>query len=216
MAPGGLGKPGPGGMRHRPGGGFNTGMGQFGEHLDEAAAQQASTQKQLAQQQVNPQGATAAAANAKQAAQPPAQQAPREVGSLGDELVKRPLHDIWQQIKQFFSLNTWLGINPETEDPEKKQKMTALHRRYQQLDQEQQAYARQLYQQREQEKKLQLEEEERKKQLAEQQKQESAIQMPSSPQKGPVGPASGKSKKSNAIAQLTQNRQRLGQAQGAN
>ena len=106
MSPGGLGGPGGpggmGGMRARPGGGFNSGMGQFGEHLDESAMQQAMTQKALAQQQANPQTAAAAAAGAKQAAQPASQQQPREVGSLGDELLKRPFHDIWHEIKQFF------------------------------------------------------------------------------------------------------------------
>lgn len=212
--PGGPG--GKGGMRPRPGGGFNTGMGQFGEHLDESAVSQAAAQKMLGQQQANPQGAAAAAAGAKQGAKPSAQQQPRAVGSLGDELIRRPFGDIWKEVKKFFSLNTWLGIDPNTEDPEKQQRLAAIHRGYEKLDQEQQAYARQLVQQREQQKKQQLEEDQRRKQFEQQQREQSGVQAPSSPQKGPVGPASGKSRKSNAITQMTQNRQRMGQAQGAN
>ena len=38
-----------GGSRPRPGGGFNAGLGQFNEHLDEQALQQAVGQKQLHQ-----------------------------------------------------------------------------------------------------------------------------------------------------------------------
>lgn len=211
-APGGMG----GSFRPRPGGGFNTGMGQFGEHLDESAMQQTVGQKALSQQQVNPQAAAAAAAGAKQASQPPSQQKPREMGSLGDELIKRPLHDIWNEVKQFFSLNTWLGIKPDTDDPQKKQKMANLHRRYQKLEQEDQAEVKRQFQLREQKAKQQKEEEQRKKMAEQKQKEQSTIVAPSGSKKGPIGPASGKSRKSNAITQLTQNRQQLSNAQGAN
>lgn len=221
MTPGGLGGPGSpggmaGGMRPRPGGGFNSGMGQFGEHLDESAMQQAMTQKSLGQQQANPMAAAAAAAGAKQASQPPSQQQPREVGSLGDELIKRPLHDIWNEIKQFFSLNTWLGIKADTDDPQKKQKLAAFHRRFQKLEQEDQAEVKRKFQLREQQAKQQKEAEERKKIAEQKQKEQSSIVAPSGSKKGPIGPASGKSRKSNAISQLTQNRQQLSNAQGAN
>lgn len=192
-------------------------MGQFGEHLDEAAMGQAVSQKQLGQQQVAPSGAAAAAAGQKaqaQAGMPGAGQPPRELGTLGDELIKRPIKDIWHEIKAFFSLNTWLGINPNTQDPAKQQKMAAVHKRYQQLDAEQQEVAKQQYQQELQRKKAEEEEKARKEQAAKQQEQQS-IAMPSSPQKGPVGPSSGKSKKSNAIAKMTQQRQTMSQAQGA-
>ena len=155
----------------------------------------------------------AAAAGAKQGAKPSAQQQPRAVGSLGDELIRRPFGDIWKEVK-VFSLNTWLGIDPNTEDPEKQQRLAAIHRGYEKLDQEQQAYARQLVQQREQQKKQQLEEEQRKKQFEQQQREQSSIQAPSSPQKGPVGPASGKSRKSNAITQMTPESSALGSGSG--
>lgn len=211
-APGGMG----GSFRPRPGGGFNTGVGQFGEHLDESAMQQAVSQKALSQQQTNPQAAAAAAAGAKQANQPPSQQKPRELGTIGDELIKRPFHDIWNEIKQFFSLNTWLGIKPDSDDPQKKQKLADYHRRFQKLEQEDQAEVKRQFQIREQKAKQQKEEEQRKKMAEQKQKEQSAIAAPSGSKKGPIGPASGKSRKSNAITQLTQNRQQLSNAQGAN
>ena len=46
------------GMRPRPMGGFNPGMGASSEHLDEAAMKSASKQKQLTQQQASTQPAS--------------------------------------------------------------------------------------------------------------------------------------------------------------
>lgn len=218
MMPGKIGAPGGmgGSFRPRPGGGFNTGMGQFGEHLDESAMQQAVGQKALSQQQANPQAGAAAAAGARQAGQRANPQQPRSVGSLTDELIKRPLHDIWNEVKQFFSINTWLGINPNTDDPQKKQKLASFHQRFNKIEQEDQAQVKKTFQLREQQIKQQKEEEHQKKMAEQKQKEQSAIVPPSGSKKGPIGPASGKSRKSNAITQLTQNRQQLSNAQGAN
>jgi len=197
-------------MRARPGGGFNLGGG-FNEHLDEAALQQAGKQKQLTQAQADPSTAKAAAQAAQQSQ---GQQAPPpEVGSLTDELIKRPIKGVWEEIKKFFSLNTWLGIEPpQIKTPEQQAKAKQIHQRYQQLDQEQQAVARKRFQELEQKKKLEEEEKMRKKQMEEQKKAQE-VQMPSSPKKGPIGP--GMSKKQKAQARLQQQRQTLGTVQGA-
>ncbi len=205
--------PGPGKkpatMRARPGGGFNLGGG-FNEHLDESAMQQAMQQKQLTQAQADP--ATAQAAAQKAQSQTQAQKPPPEIGSLTDELIKRPIQGIWREIKKFFSLNTWLGINPNTTDPEKREKMKQVHQRYQQLDQEQQAVARKLFQESEQKKKAEKEEEMRKKQMDEQKKAQELV-MPASPQKGAVGP--GGSRKKQAQARLQQQMKTIGTVAGA-
>lgn len=200
-------------IRPRPGGGFNQGLGQFGEGFDESVANQAMQQKALGQQQVAPAGAAAAAAGQQAKSQQPQARPPRELGSLQDELLVRPSKDIWQETKQFFSLNTWLGINPNTEDPQKKQRLSATHKRYQQLDQEQQAYARKKYQEEMKKKQAEEQEKEHKKKLQEQQKAQD-LPMPSSPKKGPIGP--GMSGKQKVAAQLQHDRQTLSTPSGSN
>ena len=195
-------------MRARPGGGFNLGGG-FNEHLDEAAMAQASKQKQLTQAQADPATTQAAA----QKAQAQVQKPPPEVGSLTDELVKRPAKGVWEELKKFFSLNTWLGIEPpQLKTPEEQAKAKQIHQRYQQLDREQQEVARRRYQELMQKKKAEEEEKMRKKQLEEQKKAQE-IQMPSSPKKGPIGP--GMSKKQKAQARLQQQMKTIGTVAGA-
>jgi hypothetical protein len=139
---------------------------------------------------------------------------PRDVSSLTDELVKRPAGDIVESLQAFFSLNTWLGIappNPDSqEDVMRKQK---IHQRYQQLTQEQQQIAQQKYQEQLQRKKMEEEEKERRKQAEEQQKAQEIV-MPSSPQKGPVGPSG--SGKQRAVQKLTQDRKTLSSPSGSN
>ncbi len=195
-------------MRARPGGGFNLG-GSFNEHLDENAMKQAAGQKQLTQAQADPTTAKAAAQKAQ--AQP--QKSPPEVGSLTDELIKRPAKGIWEEIKKFFSLNTWLGIKPpELKTPEEQAKAKQVYARYQQLTQEQQEVARKRYQELMQKKKTEEEEKIRKKQLEEQKKAQE-LPMPSSPKKGPIGP--GMSKKQKAQARLQQQMKTIGTVAGA-
>lgn len=208
-------------MRARPGGGMNQGLGQFGEHLDESALAQAGAQKALSQAAADPAGAMSAAQGQKikqqmqdgGVGQP--DRPPRSVGSITDELIKRPAQDIWAEIKSFFSLNTWLGIKANTIDPIKKQKQMATHRRWQQLNQEQQALAKQKYQEELKKKELEEEEKQRRKQAEEEQKQQQVV-MPSSPKKGPVGPASGQSKKKQTTQLMQQQRQMLSQGGGSN
>jgi len=199
------------------GGGMSQGLGQFGEHLDESALKQAVGQKGLGQVAADPRMAQAAAQGAKQdqSAATGQPKPPREVGTLSEELIKRPVKDIGQEIRAFFTLQTWLGINPNTRDPKEIQKQTAIHGRYQQLDEAQQALVKQRYQERLQKEKAEEEEKQRKKQMEEQKKNQ-VLTMPSSPKKGPIGPASGKSKKDNAQALLQQQRQTMSQGGGSN
>lgn len=207
--------------RPRPGGGFNRqGMDQFSEHMDQQAMQAAMGQKQLGQQAADPSSASAAAAASKQGQQPAGasdgsrakQPPPREVGSLSDELVMRPIKDIGRELAAFFDINTLLGIDPQTDTPEEQAKKRQLHQRWQRLNKEQQQVAQQLHQeelerkqQEEQEEQLKKEQEEK---AAEQRRQAMAQQATSKSQKGPVGP--GMSRKQKAKAKLDLDRQRLG------
>lgn len=209
-------KPGGAGLRPRMGGGFNQAMGQFGEHLDENSFKQASSQKALGQQaaQVTPQQMAAAQAQAAQQQSPggaPAE--PREVGTIKDE-AKRAATDVWEQVKSFFSINTWLGVKPNTLTPEEQAKAKTVHQRYKQLDQEQQQVARQRYEKEMKRRQAIEEEKQRKAQQEAQAKQNSDIAVPSSPKKGPVGP--GGSKKQKAVQKLQNDRKQLSGPGSAN
>lgn len=202
-------------LRPRPGGGFNTGMGQFGEHLDENATQQAVTQKQLGQQQAvgagSPQGVPTGTNPLSPTAPPPP---PREMGTIVQELITRPTVDITKGLLSLFDFSAALGMSPpETKSPEEKVRLQATHRRYQQLNQEQQAFARQKYQEEMQKKKLLQEEEERQKQQKRQLASQQVV-LPSSPQNGPIGPAG--SSKQRAVTKLQTDRQMLGGPASAN
>lgn len=230
MKPGG--KPGAGAAA-RPGGGFRQGFGGFNEsHLEDRASQAAAKQHQQTQQTTSAAQQTAGAGlgvGASHSAlkhqgsrtQTPAKQvkqkAPREVVGLGDgalteELIKRPVKDVIDEVKAFFDLNAILGINPgDTPEDQAKKKQTL--QRWQKLDQEQQQVAQKKYQEEMQNKKQDEEEKAQKKQAEEQQKANS-IQAPSSPKKGPKGP--GGSKKQRATDKLEQDRKTLGNVAGAN
>ncbi len=245
-------------MRPRPGGGFNPGIGQFNDHLDEQAMQQAMKQKALSQMagaQTGPSPAGAGGMGNLFAASgsssgsgggsglPPGAGLPGGLsgslpGMAGDAaggldqsgmnpagqnqespdafqaVVSQPVMDMAKVFLGALHLDSLLGLDSQSKDPEEKAKKNAMHKRYQQLSEEQQAVARELYQRRLQEEKIRKQEEERRKQIEEQQKAQS-VDMPSSPQKGPVGPASGKSKKSNATQKLQQDRKTLGGPQSA-
>lgn len=224
MVPGGP-KPA---MRSRSGGGFNQGLGNFNEaHMEENAMQQAMQQKTAGQQGTSAQSSLGAGAGGNKAQQqqqqqmmqqmmggqqPGQQQAPREVGSIQEEAA-RAGKDILAELKQFFSINTWLGIKPETDDPQEIAKRKQVHQRWQKLDQEQQAVAKKKYQEEMQRKKAEEEEKQRKKQMEEQQKAQQ-IQIPTSTKKGPVGP--GGSKKQKAVQKLQNDRQQMRGPSSAN
>lgn len=212
-------KPGGPAARPRAGGGFNQLSQEPGsEHLQSSAMQQAMQQKTAAQKQADPKaGQTSPAKKQQQAAAQqlqqqqesgqtqPQQQPPREVGTVKQEF-QRMGADVKTQLREFFSINTWLGIDPETEDPEEIAKRKQVHQRWQNLNKEQQAVAKKMYQEELERKKQQREEEERRKQIKEQKAKEE-VPMPSSPQKGPIGPAAGKSRKKKAMQKLQQDRQ---------
>jgi hypothetical protein len=209
--------PKPGGARPRPMGGFNSGVGAPTEHLDEAAMQAAGQQKQLSQQQSSAQPASGKSGTNPLASQPDAASAPtgdgkgtfqpekpREVSDLGEELVKRPLADIKKGLASIFDLNALFGVN-NADTPEEQAKKKSMHQRFQKLTEEQQQVAQKNYQEEMQKKKTEEEEEEQKKQ-EEEANQKQAIAAPASTKKGPVGPASGQSKKQKNQNMLQQSR----------
>lgn len=137
---------------------------------------------------------------------------PRPVSSLKQELVERPLQDIGQELAAFANLNALLEINPQTDSPEEQSRKQQLHARWQQMSQEEQQVASQTYQREMQRKQLQEREAQQKAQ--QQAAQKTQLAAPSSPSKGPVGPASGNKKKA-AAAQLQQNRQSFNKVQSS-
>lgn len=186
----------------RPGGGFNPGMGQFGEHLDEAAMQQAIGQKSLQQQK-----ASFAKTPTPLTAQQKNQKAPaRDMGSLTDELIKRPFEDLMDGFKSLADLNMWLGIEPSPEQDQERARKEVILKNYNRMTDEEQAIVKQKYQERTQ--RMQAEEEEKqKRQQLEAQQQHASIQVPTKAASGPVGP--GMSGNQKAKAQLDWDRQRM-------
>ena len=188
-------QPGPGGGGF--GGGF--GSGSFAESdLEKMAnvgqsAQSSGSSSSSSQNQGLPGGLPGGKGNPSPAAKPPPP--PREVGTLGEELVKRPLLDISQEFAKFFDLNALLEIKPG-DSPETAQKKQALHSRWSSLDAEQQQVVQQKMQQDAQRKKMLEEEAAQKKQADEANKPQLAL--PKSVAKGPVGPGSNNRRKSAA------------------
>lgn len=206
----------------RPGGGFRQSFGGFNdEHEDSAAASAAAAQKSAAQQSsvlgqngVSKQQAAAVGAGQTPLASPEqkAQQAPppRAIGNVAEELVKRPVKDIFNTFKSFFDLNALLGINTE-DPPEKKAKKQKIAQNWQKLTQEEQAFVQQQYQQEQQKKQREMQEEQQKKE-EEARQNEASIAPPSSPHKGPANPSGNKKQQT---SQLMQNRRtQMTQADG--
>lgn len=198
----------------RPGGGFRQsfGAGLSDEHESALSGAASASQKQNNQQAavLGQQGLAKQQALAAGAGQTPlarsetAQQQtpPREISSLGDELIKRPFKDLLQTGKAFFDLNALLGINPN-DPPEKKAKKQKIAQNWQKLSSEEQAYVQQQYQIEQQKKQQELQAEQERQEREAQAAEEQAIAPPSSPQKGPVGLSGNKKQKT---AQLMQNR----------
>jgi hypothetical protein len=219
----GFGSPGAGAkMQMRPGGGFRQTFGNFSdEHEDSGAAASAAAQKQAAQQSsVLGQSGVAKqqAANAGAGQTPLAsgeaskQQAPpRNITNLGEELIARPVKDIFNTVKSFFDLNALLGINPE-DPPEKKAKKQKIAQNWQKLTSEEQSYIQQKFQEDQQKKQHELQEEQQKKEEEERQASEESIAPPSSPQKGANAPSGNKKQQT---SQLMQNkRTQMSQSDG--
>lgn len=199
-------------FRPRPGGGFNQGLGQFGEHLDEQALQQAAQQKALAQQGSSA-GPAPLAQNTSNDAVP--ENPPQGGVDIFDAVITAPVEAVGKTLISLFGLDELLGIDttaPQT--PEERAKKQAMLRRYNQLDEQQQAVARDLYQQRlRREQQLQYEEE-RKRQL-EAQKDDAPLQAQGKPQSGPQGPGGQRSKKQQMLSKLQQDRKTLSGPQSA-
>lgn len=189
--------------RPRPGGGFNPGMGQFNDHLDENAMQQAVKQKALSQQAGSQTGPLQ-----QSPAGTPQQPQSSEAPSLFDTTVSRPIQDIAKTILEAMHLDKLLGLVGSSDTPEDKAKKQAMMRRYNQLTEEEQAVVREKYQKRMQEEKARQQEEEQKKRLAEEEKQRTVVMPSSGAKKGPDA-GGGHSKKSNAIQKLQQDRKTL-------
>lgn len=209
-------KAGPSGVAARQGGGFRQGFGHFDEeHLERQAGASAVQQKQLTQQTTQSAQHTAggSAQQPGTSRQTPAAhtEPPREIGTFKDELVKRPFQDIVKGIKAFFDLNALLGIHPE-DTPEEQERKKTLNHRFEKLTEEQQEVAKKRYQQEMQQKKAEEDEKEKKKQEALKAKQDT-IAPPSTPHKGPVGPAG--SGKQRAAQLIERDRQSMGRLQTA-
>lgn len=134
-----------------------------------------------------------------------------QIGSLADELIKKPVKDIVTGVKEIFDINSLLGINPQTDDPEKQAKKKQMHQNWMRLNADQQQYAQRRYQELQQKKQVEEQQEQIQKQQHEAAKAD-AVLMPTSIKKGPVGPAAGNKKKS-AANQLKQQRTTLGTMQ---
>ena len=189
------------------------GSQDFGEAFDE---KQAMNMMGQGGQQTSPTGNNKTDPAAQQALQqqlagqmPATDKAnkPRQVGSLKEELLTRPVKDIAQGLASIFDIKSILGINEIKDTPEEQMKKKQLHQRFNQLTQEEQQVAQQKYQQ-EMQKKKQEEEEKKIKKQKEDQAKAASIAPPSSPNKGPVGP--GGSGKKRAEAKLEMDRKTLG------
>lgn len=207
-------------VRPRPGGGMNQGLGQFGEHLDEAAMGQAIAQKVAGQA-----GASAKPGSAANSKLPPSsvshqQQspldalAPSELKQAFTQPAKELSKGFIDQLLQASGLD-FLGIDSGKEvDQEEAQRLQIIAGNYQRLNEEQQAVARANFERELARKRAMEEEAQQAKAAKEEAAAAEAVMPPSSPKNGPIGPAG--SDKQRAVTQLQQNRQRLGQPQSAN
>lgn len=230
--------PGKGGAKGvaRPSGGTRSSFGGFNEgQMEQQAVQEALQDKALSQQsslgsQQGSAGGQAGGAQqmlnqmakqqgkqGKSGSQAAAQQKPaRPIGSIKEELFKRPIHDVGQELKKFADLNSLLGIDV-SDSPEEKVRKQKMNKRWQKLTEEEQQVAQEKYQK---ELKEKQEEERRKKEQEkmEAQKKQQSITPPTSPKKGPGLFMMGnkKGKKGKAMSRLQQQRQTMGTVQGAN
>jgi hypothetical protein len=198
----------------RPGGGFNPGMGQLNEHMDQQAMTTAMQQKgmnQQAGQAAAAPGAMPGLPNSDALSGGVTPATPREVGTLTEELVTRPAHDVAEGLLSIIDLNNILGLPQTPEDPATEQKKQVILQNYNQKTQEVQTIAKQRYQEDIKRKQLEEENKARQAQAAQQRPQ---LVMPSSPQKGPVGP--GGSNKQKAMTKLENDRQTLSGPASAN
>ncbi len=144
-------------------------------------------------------------------------QAPREVTSISEELITRPMQDIGHEVASWFDLNKLFGINTEV-SPEEKQQRQELFSRYQQLTQEQQQYVQKRLQQEHQRKELMAHEDQQAAAQKQAEASNSPLAAPSGSQKGLVGPAGTGQQKSRSQMMtnvVNQNRQSFNKLQNS-
>ena len=189
----------------RPGGGFNAGMGQFGEHLDETAMTKAVQQKGMQQQQ-----ASASTAPTPPPAHQPTQSPPSDMGSITDELFVKPFEDLKSGFADLADFNMWLGIEPTPEQEQERARKEVILKRFNKMTDDEQAITKQKYQEHMKKKQMEEEEKHRQKQLKAQQDQQS-FKVPGKAPSGPVMPGMSGSQK--AKVQLDFDRVRMDQGQ---
>lgn len=147
------------------------------EHLDKAAAASGGQTKQvgqqssvLGQQKAVKQAAATQGANQSALAQTPEKAASqaRAVAGLGQELLKRPATDLKDTLQSMFNIDNLLNIQSKTPEEQEKQKQIAA--RWQKLTQEEQAVAKQIYEENLAKKRQEEEAQEKQKQEMEAQK----------------------------------------------
>jgi len=212
-APGGPG----GGPKSLPGksGGMRPSFGGLGEgHLEEQAMQSAMQQKALGQKAGDSSQSTTGGSALQPGGQQkkPQQRKPRKVGTLKEELLNRPFKDAVDELKGFFSLSSWLGIEDNKDTTEEQMRKKKMHQRWQKLTQDEQRVAQEKYQ-KEMKKKQEEEREKQIKKQKEEQKKAQSIAPPSTPKSGPgAGMAGQKSNKGRAMQKLQMDRTSLGGA----
>lgn len=157
----------------RPSGGMRMAFqDEFSEKDADAQALQAAAQQQTVQN----------AAAAVQPVSTQTQQQARPVGSLTEELFKRPVADVGSELKTLFDIQSILGIKAE-DTPEEKAKKQRVAQNFAGLTQEDQAEAQRQFEERiRKQQQAEKEEEERQKALAAQ--EEESFEVPKSVQKG--------------------------------
>lgn len=160
-------------FRPRPGGGFNQGLGQFGEHLDEQAMQQAVQQKAMGQQASSQTAVPTPPPGTPLT--PDAAEPPEGSPDLFTAVVSQPVEAVGKTLLSISGLDRLLGISLDAPvTPEEKAKKQAMLRRYNQLTDEDQAAARAVFQRR-------LHEQQLAEQEAEQKRQQEAAKADSQP-----------------------------------
>ncbi len=184
--------------------GSNNSASQNPDVLDEA------TQMAMAQAS----GQTSASPQSLSTPQPAQPLQTREVGTIKQELIDRPLEDIKSEVGKFFSLSDFLGIENPSDTPEQKAKKQQMLQNFNQLSQEDQAAAQQVYQER-----MQLQQQKDDEMMARNQREqaarESSIAPPSGPQNGAPDQNSN-SKSQMAMQKLKDDRTKSGTLQSAN
>ncbi|MEX0895555.1 MAG: hypothetical protein WDZ94_01290 [Patescibacteria group bacterium] len=204
--------------RPRPGGGFNPGMGFGSEHLDEQAMQQAVSQKALSQQGASASTTASAAQNVPTnlndlSGSSEAEQNESASEDIVDGILIKPVEQVVKDVGQAIGLPEWLQwLGVTTETPEEAEKKKVVWQRYQALDQEQQAYAKQRFEA-EMQKRQQDEEEQQQRAAAEATEQQFAV--PQGKKDGAEGLGS-KSKKQQASHMVQQQRQSFNSTMSAN